>query len=57
MEQMSANLLGRCLISMNAFSQRQILLLDPQVHEVSDYSCHKESEVATQGLSPQIMWE
>lgn len=42
---------------MNACSQRQVLLVDPQVHEVSDYSCHKESEAATEGLSPQIMWE
>lgn len=41
---------------MNAFRQRQVLLVDAQVHGVSDYSCHKESEVATEGLSPQIMW-
>lgn len=42
---------------MNAFSQRQILLVDPQVCEVRDYSIHKKNEATTKGLSLQIMWE
>lgn len=34
--QISANLLGRYLVPRNAFSQRKVLLVDHQLHEVND---------------------
>lgn len=54
--QISADLLGRYLVPMNAFSQRKVPLVGPQVHEVNDYPRHEESEVTTKGVSLQITW-
>jgi len=52
----SADLLGRHLVPADAFSQKKVLLVDPQVHEGNNYPHHEESEETTKGLSLQIMW-